>query len=84
MPDHTDPSIHADLQSLALLAGEACTLLGKPAQITITWPEGTPMGMTEQQLQGWAADTLAELRLIRDRPAAPHTSHAGYREEWKP
>jgi hypothetical protein len=53
---------------LGILAGEPCTLLGRPARITVEWPDGLPLGKTDPaEVQAWAAAQLARLR--RSEPA---------------
>jgi hypothetical protein len=53
---------------LGIVAGEPCTVFGRPARITVEWPDGLPLGKTDPaEVQAWAAAQLADLRRS-DRP----------------
>jgi len=46
-----------------LMSGEVLCIFGKP--VDLTWPEGRPFGMSEEELRNWA---LEQLRKRGSRP----------------
>ena len=42
---------HETLMMAAMLTGEECEVLGSKCRIRLEWPDGLPMGMTEDQLR---------------------------------
>jgi len=51
---------------LAMIAGEDIVLFGKPVHCEVTWPQGRPWGMTDEQIRERCANWLAERRHERE------------------
>jgi len=51
-----------EVLSLSMLAGERVTVLGRPAVVTFSWPEGPPFGMTADEIRELASSWLREVR----------------------
>lgn len=50
---------------LAMIAGENITIFGRRAEVSISWPDGLPMGMSAEELKDYAAELLTVLRDAR-------------------
>lgn len=61
--------------ALGLLAGERVTFFGRAVEITISWPEGPPLDMSDAELRAWAAAELAK------RTALDHSAGGGERSD---
>jgi hypothetical protein len=55
-----------DEAGLSIVAGESITLFGCRAEVTVAWPDGLPMGFTDEAaLRDFCAQWLSESRARR-------------------